>query len=71
MPEWTAPIELAAAFGQLPDDVAEGMSEDWFWRSQVYLSAKNRSTRKEPSFNPADYDEPTRVDEQGAWILTG
>lgn len=63
-------VELAAAFGQLPDTVASGMSEVWFWRSVVYLQQKNRNQRKPRDMDAADMPAPADVDEQGAWILT-
>lgn len=63
-------VELAAAFGQLPDTVAAGMSELWFWRSIMYLRAKGRNQRKPREHDAADLPEPAGVDESGAWILT-
>jgi len=63
-------VELAAVFGQLPETVAAGMSELWFWRSAVYLNAKGQNTRKPRAHDPADFSSAAETDDQGAWILT-
>lgn len=46
------------------------MSEEWFWRSAVYLKAKGRNQRKPREYDSSDFPTASRVDENGAWILT-
>lgn len=63
-------IELAREFGHLPDDVADRMSEEWYWRSLAYLPARAQSKRKSGP-RPLVEPDPDELDRQGRWFLTG
>lgn len=69
LPSWVWVIELATEFGALPDDVAEHMSETWYWRSVVYLTEKRN--RVESAGRRPDGSDMIEYDEQGNAILRG
>lgn len=64
-------IVLAETFGKLPDEVAEGMSEYWYYLSLVFLEERSRSRRgaKSGGGGPAPEPAADEVDEQGRWFL--
>lgn len=66
-------VVLAETFGKLPDEVAEGMSEYWYYLSLVFLEERSKSKRgaKSGQRGPAPEPDKDEVDEQGRWFLTG
>lgn len=66
-------VELAEAFGQLPETIVEEMTEEWFTFSLVYLAERSRA-KPEPRGRrgaPAPAPEQDEVDDKGRWFLTG
>jgi hypothetical protein len=66
-------IELAEAFGQVPETIVDEMSEYWFNFALVYLSERSRA-KPEPKGGrggPAPEPDQEELDDKGRWYLTG
>lgn len=69
-------IELAEAFGKLPEEVADpttGMSEYWWELSLVYLAERSRQKPlpTSESGGPVPEPSPEELDDKGRWFLAG
>lgn len=66
-------IELAEAFGQLPETIVDEMSEYWFNFSLVYIAERSRAKPAPRGRTGMAAPEPEQdeVDDKGRWFLTG
>lgn len=64
-------VFLALELHQLPDDVAEGMSEEWYWKTMAYLEGKAAAKAGPGGGSPLPTPSVDELNDMGQWFLTG